>query len=171
MAIKNTTNGRYIKVIRESAVFTPSGVEVGFLVFESKEERDRFFQREKEISEFVSKLLSLQRELCVKLDEFSKSYVEGTDDFEARVLSDKIKRIFDTVQIISPNWDIPSVLEAEYKKDDFLKEMGFSESWLEPLGKVEHNRVRTGKYTNQTFTYECLYSELKKVFKNDYIDC
>ena len=40
-----------------------------------------------------------------------------------------------------------------------------------PLKSWGINSVHTGAFINQTFSYDCLYKELKKIFKEDFIDC
>lgn len=172
MSLVNKNTGKYIKVIRDRTVIMPNSFQVSFYEFESREDRDLYFKREKEISSFLVKcdleIIRLQKEV----DDLS----EGLSDDEKLPVDLKKKIDFllnfsSEVNSIRFDWNNSSGFGTKFKSMDLLSDLGFNESWLTPLKPWEIGTVHTGNFVNQNFSYDCLYKELKKVFKEDFIDC
>lgn len=181
MALQSLKSGKYIKVLRDRCIFTPNSVEVSFYSFDSKHDRDAYFSRKQDVSLFVAnstKLLddeynSLSDEIMRFLKINGLERLDSLDDLpedlinKNRYLEDLGKAIYE----VRMGWDshTPPKFDGEILID--LKKAGYDESWMNPLPDFSIGSVSTGAFTNQRFTYDCLYKELKKIFKNDYIDC
>lgn len=176
MALKNSKNGRYLKVIRELTTFTPLSVQVFYYEFESEKDRTEYFRRETSIKKFLAegdiKYALLKEELKDKISE-----LENTEQYKTfadypksiRDLITKSEQFISDLDTIRFCWNRSEL--PKFKSQDILDEIGFEKSWLTPLKPWGINSVHTGAFVNQNFSYECLYKELKKIFSNDFIDC
>lgn len=170
-------DGKYIKVIRENCVFYPSSVLISYYEFDSKEDRDNYFKREKEINDFVSKHRNTYNELNLKAAE-TLSQVPGVDlnSFDQfpkevkKILNDAIDLMWD-LQLITREWKSQNFSKTKFKNKKQLIELGFNEEWFTPVKLPVIGTVSTGVFLNQTFSFDCLYKELKKIFKTDFVDC
>lgn len=180
MSLVNVKSGRYIKVLRDQAIFTPQSVSVAYYSFVSKEAKEEFFARKRGVENFVLAVedyLEVENERLTRdIEDYAKeknlesvgSIDELPKKFRARIA--ELSAISKASFVVYCGWDgcealpIPSNLEK-------LKELGFNEAWLTPMEPWEIATVNTGAFTNQNFTYECLYCELKKIFKDDFVDC
>lgn len=179
MSIVNVKNGRYIKVIRELTVFRPNSVEVYFYSFLSKNEKEEYFKRREQISEFLFRcenfISTKYCELNSQVEEWIKRKELTSVDYSK--LPKHIRDSFDDLENLGKwasevkfNWDTSTPI-TRFNNWDIVSELGFEEAWLTPLAHWEISSVHTGIFTNQTFSYDCLYKELKKIFKDDYVDC
>lgn len=166
-------SGRYIKVIRELCEFSLSGVTVYYYEFKSRADRDAFFTRKQEIHDFVKR----GREKCEQLSEeifetLSTLNLKEGDQIPVKYQEklNEIDTFFTDIDTIGKNWDRDEAL-PEFESQALLDECGFKEEWKTPLAPWAINSVNTGVFTNQNFSFGCLYKELKKIFKTDFVDC
>jgi hypothetical protein len=178
MAIENLSSGKYLKLIREETVFKGSSVEVCFYEFDSREDRDKYFKRKSEVSEFVERVTAIVdgwlADVNTKIEAWAaeNKVTNLSIDMLPKEFSDTIKkcsRMSEDLSILRFGWDKIEPLPTLSSQKDFDK-LGFSKDWLTPLNQWSICTAYTGAFTNQNFSAECLYKELKKVFK-DYVDC
>ncbi len=179
MAIEHKGTGKYIKVVRELTEFRPNSVVVYYYEFGSRADRDEYFKRKKEIHQFLAKGDVEFSSTDVKAVAMFKSL--GIDPSTIKTVEELPKEISDLIvssenmladlNLIRFNWDKPSVQGLKFKNKGALVPLGFKEEWLVPLNFWALNAMETGAYTNQTFSFDCLYKELKNVFKVDFEDC
>jgi len=178
MALQNSKTGTYIKVILDRCSFRPNSVEVAYYEFENKADRDAYFKREKEIKDFGAKcdlkFAVLEKEV---VDAVLKGKVDGTKVTKLTDLPKGVQKlVLASEAFVSDSskirfgWDKEEPLPSEYQSQKLLDECGFNFEWLKPLRSHGINYMSTGIFTNQTFSMDCLYKELKKVFKTDFID-
>lgn len=180
MAIVNSKSGRYIKVIREMAVFRPTSVQVFYYSFSSRKDKEEYFSRRKSVNDFVFNVKRYVEEENKKFEVELSEFLNGKDISKFSSIEDLPKRFRDLLSGISElsnysfdvsrGWDKLVPLK-KFKDMDLVHSLGFDDSWLTPLQPWDIQSVSTGVFTNQNFTFECLYGELKKIFKDDYIDC
>lgn len=180
MAIVNVKDGRYIKVIREMCVFRPTSVEVFYYSFGSKKEKEDYFARKAEVERFVLRGREYYDTESELLNHEIEEYAKGAGIKKLKDISklplnfrerlDSLTKISKAVFSVEVGWDGARPL-PQFDEKAKLIELGFDESWMNPLPSWEICSLHTGAFTNQTFTYECLYHELKKVFKDDFVDC
>lgn len=180
MSIVNSKSGRYIKVIRELAVFRPNSVEVSFYSFGSRKEKEDYFARKLEVEKFLLNsdkyLLEKSIEVNEEIEAWAKdAHSDGkltADDLPKafRVQLDELSKLSKSVSVVRVGWDGGDPL-PKFENVGKLRELGFKDAWFVPLPFFEVSSVHTGAFTNQNFTYECLYAELKKIFKEDFVDC
>lgn len=182
MAIQSKDGRRYIKVIRDLCEFRPGSVSVCFYEFKSREDRDAYFKREQEITDFVnSKFNAFHKntydaaEILLKSGvDVSKINTEDTPDKfskEIQKILDKNSDLFYDLQIIRRDWMNSNFAKTKFKNKKYLIELGFKDEWLTPITIPNICKLNTGVFINQNFSYDCLYKELKKIFKDDYVDC
>jgi len=176
MALKNNKTGRYLKVIRELTTFTPLSVQVFYYEFESEKDRIEYFKRESAIKKFLAegdvKQALLQEEIkdaISKLGDTEKYKSVGDLPKAIRDLIAENEQFVSDLDTIRFCWNRSPL--SKFKSQSMLDEIGFDKNWFTPLKSWGINSVHTGAFINQTFSYECLYKELKKVFKDDFIDC
>lgn len=180
MAIVSSKSGQYIKVLRGSSVFTPSSVQVSFYSFKSKSDRDEFFKREKDVLNFVSNVNSYLIESYSKLNSDIESWAvsKGLSKISSvdklpKDLRDRLTKCEDLSELafrVKTQWNSSEKIDL-IKDMSTALELGFDMNWLTPLRAWEISSLCTGEFTNQTFSYACLYKELKKVFGSDFVDC
>ena len=151
-------SGRYIKVIRELCEFSLSGVTVYYY-----EEIHDFVKRGREKCEQLSEELfeTLSTLNLKEGDQIPVKYQEKLNEIDT---------FFTDIDTIGKNWDRDEAL-PEFESQALLDECGFKEEWKTPLAPWAINSVNTGVFTNQNFSFGCLYKELKKIFKTDFVDC
>lgn len=173
MAIKNINTGRYIKVIREQTLFRMDGVLVGYYAFKDKDTRDLFYSRRDMIKKVASycdsKVVDLVNEEAVYTDSIKDSRDLNLDFVHDLHLKQRGYSLNATLLRLNIDNDLSSVIRDLFNVDELFKN-GLDESLLN-VPDYEYGQVVTGIFINQNFSYECLYKELKKIFKDDYIDC
>ena len=179
MAISNKENGQYLKVIRERTMFTPVSVQVCYYGFPSRASRDAYFSRQTEISAFLRSLEATISKQDAELYSVVTSYAKGAgleslrsnDELPAdlREQAEKLQQLRDASGLVRRYGMLNVAMPHPANLSELVK-LGFNKSWLKPLDSWGIYTVHTGTYTNQNFTYECLYKELKKVYPT-YIDC
>lgn len=179
MALLARDSGRYIKVIRERCIFMPSAVQVFYYEFDSKNDRDDYFTRKAEVEKFLELATAESLKFDIKINEIVDAALPKDEkEIQNFVLPDeatnlhreKDQFVLDLIAVES-NWDNEEPLLIGLKSINKFKLLGFKEEWLTPLKPVAINGIMTGAFTNQTFSFPCLYKELKKMFKDDFIDC
>lgn len=180
MAIVNSKSGRYIKVIREMSVFRPNSVQVFYYSFSSRKDKEEYFSRRRSVDDFVFRVRKYVEESNKKFEDELSEFLRGKDVSKFSSIDDLPKKFRDRVYELSElsnysfdvlrGWDKLVPLNA-FKDVYLVHSLGFDDSWLIPLQPWDIQSVSTGAFTNQNFTFECLYGELKKIFKDDYIDC
>lgn len=179
MAIQGKDGGRYIKIIRDRCEFHPSSVLVCFYEFKSRKDRDIYFNREKDIMNFVnSNFNTFHQNTYDAAEILSKSGVDISKLDSPDKLSKEIQKILDKnsdlisdLQLIRRDWKEPTFARTKFKNKKYLIELGFKEEWFTPIVLPTICTLSTGVFVGQNFSYDCLYKELKKIFKNDFVDC
>jgi len=174
MALKSV-DGRYLKVVRELTEFRPTGIMVYYYEFLSKEDRDKYFTRQAGVRAFLTacqnKKLEIEDDLAKRVAGLNKE-VKSLNDLPLDIQKDikDCEQMMIDAEVVGMRWDKPEPL-PKFASQKRLNECGFDEAWRTPLAPWAINGLNTGAFTNQNFSYECLYKELKRVFKNSFIDC
>lgn len=173
MALVNRKTGKYIKVIRDQTIFSLNSVQVFYYEFKTQKDRDAYFKRLDEIKEFEETVNQKVDELIV---DYNKRYDENIKNNE--FIGDKnsfikemryIEGVSSELDIIRFGWSSNKKL-PELKNRELFESLGYKKEWDTPLNSWGINSVHTGAFNGQTFSFESLYKELKKVFKHDYVD-
>lgn len=182
MAIMNKSTGNYLKVIRDLTTFTPRSVQVAFYNFASRSDRDKYFTRKQAVTEFLSRGNEYVSKKFAELNSEIEKYATDAGLQGMRTLSElpanlyraykELDSLSRAIHQVDLYWKsavtIPGVKSAFVL--DALNSLGFDSAWEQPLNPCGVTTVNTGVYSNQDFSYPCLYSELKKVFRG-YVDC
>lgn len=179
MALLAKDSGKYIKVIRDRCIFTSDAVQVFYYEFDSKKDRDEFFNRKSEVQEFLKKAHAKCLDFDSETDDIVSSALPKNEfdmgkfvfpESAIKLHNEKDQFMLD-LMVVEFGWDKEEPLPKDLKSIETFKSLGFKEDWFSPLKSVQINGLVTGAFTNQTFNFSCLYRELKKVFKEDFIDC
>lgn len=174
MALKSV-EGKYLKVIRELTEFRPTGVTVYYYEFKSEKDRDEYFQRQLDVHLFLSRCNEKKQELDAEITKEVLALtheIKSQDDYPdyiKKMIKDAEQFIVE-VDTVGNYWDKPEHL-PKLTSQKLLDECGFKKEWKTPLSAWCINALNTGAFTNQNFSYECLYRELKKIFKDAFVDC
>lgn len=158
MALQNTLSGMYLKIIPHLCTVTPSSVQVSFYAFQSREDRDEYFNRRDEILTFLS--------ACETKISLLKNLLREGD---CSAIMSKLSAFEEDVSFIRSRWEFVSF--PKFRSQELLNECGFNEMWCTPLKPWSILTVHTGKFVGQKTSLDGLYSELKRVYKNNFVDC
>lgn len=175
-------DNKYIKLNMNNCYIDNKGVHISYYKYKSKDDRDTeesvnmlFSKLTKNYSDYSENLvrntlselgfdytqLKSKEELFNKLSETQKSSIETMLNIENNItlLSEFLFTRND--ELLSKFTDI-----------ELFKELGYSEEILKPYSKPELCLDVSGFLTNQKFTYNSMYNELKKLFKKEgFTDC
>lgn len=174
MALKSV-EGKYLKVIRELTEFRPTGVTVYYYEFKSEKDRDEYFYRQAAVRAFLEECTQRKRQMDEEIAKEMaalKREIKSEADIPVHVkkMMDDAEQFIIDADTVGNYWDKPEPM-PRLSTQKLLEECGFKKEWKTPLSDWSINALNTGAFTNQNFTYECLYHELKKIFKDDFVDC
>lgn len=174
MALKSV-EGKYLKVIRELTEFRPTGVTVYYYEFKSEKDRDEYFSRQADVRAFLAACTEKKQQIDAEIaNEMAalKREIKSQDDIPVHIqkMMKESEQFIIDADTVGNYWDKAEPM-PRLATQKLLDECGFKKEWKTPLSAWCINALNTGAFTNQNFSYECLYRELKKIFKDDFVDC
>lgn len=180
MAIFNKETGNYLKVVRDLTVFTPRSVKVTFYDFKSRKDRDLYFLRQAQVEKFLKHGNAQVKKWFEEFNGEVANYARGMGLEELNSVSElpdvmqerynELSAVSAFLRDLSFDWERGVSLPKDKQVANDLLVLGFMSDWSEPLSPTGLVTVHTGTFSNQDFSYACLYSELKKVYRG-YVDC
>lgn len=175
-------DGKYIKLNFDGCYIDRNGVHISYYEYKSKSDKDieenvnmLFTKLLKNYSEYSEKITN---EVISKLD-FDPEQLKSKDELFDN-LSENQKNLIESVLNIENNISIINEYLITRNKKlldnlteiELFKSLGYSEEILKPYERPSLNIGVSGVLTNQKFTYNSMYNELKKLFKKDgFTDC
>lgn len=170
-------DGRYLRLNLNGCYIDNRGVHVSYYQYESKEQRDI----EQEVNDKFNRLVKTCSNYCENISNklmneinFDIEKIKSEKEFLNK-LDENQKELLNIMHNITNNVNIISEyiftrndnLLKDLKDLEIFKELGYSEELLKfykrPLLAID----TSGVLTNQKFTYNSMYGELKKLFKKD----
>ena len=114
MSLVNVKSGRYIKVLRDQAIFTPQSVSVAYYSFVSKEAKEEFFARKRGVENFVLAVedyLEVENERLTRdIEDYAKEKnlesVGSIDELPKKFSKERIRCIFHLIITSQRNYII-----------------------------------------------------------------
>lgn len=175
-------DGKYVRLNMDNCFIDNKGVHVSYYKYNSKEDRDiensvntLFLKLTKNYSDYsenvttkvISDLdcdyekLKTKEDLFDKLSENQKNLIEGLLSIENNITT--LNEFLFTRD---------KKLLSNFTELELFKKLGYSEDITKEYSKPELCQGISGVLTNQKFTYNSMYNELKKLFKKDgFTDC
>lgn len=165
--VKETNN--YVKLDLDNTYITRRGVFVATQVYPTLEARELEKSRLQEFNKFCVNVQNKKEELISEIqDKIGEDITEeDLKPFEKEVniineLGEDLRYIQNNLYLLNEK---PST--KNLKQKTLLVKLGFKEEWLNnPLIAGSHSLINTGNFTNQRFTSDSMYKELKKAYKN-----
>ena len=177
MAIRIKSNNQYIKLDLSGSAFFPHGILVSHTIFESENKR----LHHKDVQERI--MMNIDSEWQNWSSEQSQQFQEYVDAkglTEENIHEDqvgydwyqKLQGVAEDMGAVRAGWDSYSY-EFDLNYPEELSSFGATAEFLADENRVYPSTIGviSQEHTNQTFTYECMYEELKKLFPNDWEDC
>lgn len=175
-------NGNYVKLNLEDCYIDIHGIHVAYSSYSSKQSREQ----EQKITDKLEKFYRKCNDYCVSLEDkinnsltFNPEEIKSEEEFVSRLTDEQKKDIELLNDILN---DIHIIQSFVYNRDkeilnelkniDILKDLGYSKELLQEFETPCSACELTGLLTNQKFTHNSMYKELKKLFKKEeYSDC
>ena len=177
MAIRIKSNNQYIKLDLTGSAFFPHGIFVSYTIFESEERRLYHKDvQERVMLEIDNKWSEWDFEQSQQFQEYADSKGLTPENIHRDQVGyewmQKIDGVADDMGAVRAGWDSYSY-EFDLKYPDELSSFGATAEFLADENRVYPSTIGaiSTEHTDQTFTYECMYGELKKLFPDDWEDC
>jgi len=178
MAIRIKSTNQYIKLDMGGCAFFPHGVFVSYTVFESEEKRKYHKNVQERIMLDIDKAwrewdLAESARLQAYADQQGLTKETIHTDKIAYAWLEKLQDIASDISSVRAGWDCNGFVFDKLKHKKELKLFGITDKFLSDSNRVYPSTlgVISGPHIDQRFTYECMYTELKKLFPDNYEDC